>query len=140
MKETNKKYLWIGIWILILSSIHLLEYRENGRSPITVTDSLTFTMSWSPIWLKSTIPKYHAIDTVIETILQNIIYYNNNSNNVQNKGKESKNSCQKLKRNFACPPWSLQFLVIVFTFLSLILSYSYFGTFLSAWSMWNVFI
>ena len=30
--------------------------------------------------------------------------------------------------------WSLQFLVRVFTFLSLILWYSYFGTFLSMWS------
>ena len=35
----------------------------------------------------------------------------------------------------ACPPWSLQFLVRVFTFLSLILCYSYFGTFLSTWSV-----
>ena len=31
--------------------------------------------------------------------------------------------------------WSLQFLVRVFTFLSLILWYSYFGTFLSTWSV-----
>ena len=34
----------------------------------------------------------------------------------------------------ACPPWSLQFLVRVFTFLSLILCYLYFGTFLSMWN------
>ena len=32
------------------------------------------------------------------------------------------------------PRWSLQFLVRVFTFLSLILWFSYFGTFLSMWS------
>jgi hypothetical protein len=34
-----------------------------------------------------------------------------------------------------CPSWSLQFLVRVFTFLSLILCYSYFGTSLSMWSV-----
>ena len=34
----------------------------------------------------------------------------------------------------ACPPWTLQFLVRVVTFLSLILCYSCFGTFLSTWS------
>jgi hypothetical protein len=34
----------------------------------------------------------------------------------------------------ASPPWSLQFLVRVLTFLSLILCYSYFGTFFSTWS------
>ena len=33
------------------------------------------------------------------------------------------------------PLWSLQFLVRVFTFLSLILWFSYFGTFLSTWSL-----
>jgi hypothetical protein len=34
----------------------------------------------------------------------------------------------------ACPPWIPQFSVRVLTFLSLILCYSYFGTFLSMWS------
>ena len=36
--------------------------------------------------------------------------------------------------------WSLQFLVRVFTFLSLILCYSYFGTFLSSWFIINSFL
>ena len=36
--------------------------------------------------------------------------------------------------------WSLQFLVRVFSFLSLILCYSYFGTFLSTWSFLIEFI
>ena len=36
--------------------------------------------------------------------------------------------------------WSLQFLVKVFTFLSLILCYSYFGTFLSTWSIYSLLI
>ena len=34
--------------------------------------------------------------------------------------------------------WSLQFLVRVFTFLSLILYYSYFGTFISTWSIFSL--
>ena len=34
----------------------------------------------------------------------------------------------------ACPLWSLEYSVRVLTFLSLILCYSYFGTFLSTWS------
>ena len=34
--------------------------------------------------------------------------------------------------------WSLQFLVRVFTFLSLNLWFSYFGTFLSMWSGWQI--
>ena len=36
----------------------------------------------------------------------------------------------------ACPPLTLQFSVRVLTFLSLILCYSYFGTFLSTWSIY----
>ena len=37
-----------------------------------------------------------------------------------------------------CPPWTLKFSVRVLTFLSLILCYSYFGTFLSTWSLWII--
>ena len=52
----------------------------------------------------------------------------------------SNNFLQKLKRSprdkhtLSLPRWSLQFLVRVFTFLSLILWFSYFSTFLSTWS------
>ena len=48
----------------------------------------------------------------------------------------------EISRYSFCVPilqWSLQFLVGVFTFLSLILWYSYLGTFLSTWSLINKF-